>query len=105
MPTHWLHIHKAPKAIINTLERIKREFFWNDGRNTGQGQKKLHWASWNKIVMPKDMGGLGLVDLEKKNLALLTKWWWHLNKDKTSLWSQVIRGKYGRQLDPLLSYS
>lgn len=40
------------------------------------------------------VGGLGIKDLEKFNVALLGKWRWRLYHDQDSTWNQVIRGKY-----------
>jgi hypothetical protein len=43
--------------------------------------------------MPKDQGGLGVLDLEKMNIALLPKRLWKLfNED--GIWQQILRKKY-----------
>jgi hypothetical protein len=43
--------------------------------------------------MPKDQGGLGILDLEKMNIALLAKWIWKIfNED--GIWQQILRKKY-----------
>jgi hypothetical protein len=40
------------------------------------------------------MGGLGLLNTKKMNIALLTKWIWRLYQDEDNIWSRVIRAKY-----------
>ena len=45
------------------------------------------------MCLPKDHGGLGVLDLEVMNIALLSKWLWKLfNED--GLWQQILRAKY-----------
>nr|KAJ0200170.1 hypothetical protein LSAT_V11C600304690 [Lactuca sativa] len=45
-----------------------------------------------KIMAPKKVGGLGLGSIHSLNLALLTKWLWHLKNEPNSLWVKIIRG-------------
>ena len=41
---------------------------------------------------------MGVKDLHKQNLSLLTKWWWKL-ETKTGLWQEIIKAKYlGRDM-------
>jgi hypothetical protein len=41
-------------------------------------KKKYHLVNWQIVCIPKDQGGLGVLDLEKMNIALLAKWLWKL---------------------------
>lgn len=34
--------------------------------------------TWKWICLPKQLGGLGVLDLHNMNIALLLKWWWKL---------------------------
>lgn len=69
IPSHWFQIHQAPKNVIALMEKIKRNFFWNEITEASY-YRKLHWICWEKLVLTKDMGGLGLVNLEVKNISL-----------------------------------
>ena len=51
--------------------------------------------TWDKICQSKDKGGLGVIDIEKFNLALLGKWIWRLKSEEGSLWKDIIESKYG----------
>ena len=50
-------------------------------------------AKWSILCQPKDQGGLGIQNLELKNIALLSKWLYRLlTIDGT--WQQILRNKY-----------
>lgn len=52
---------KVPKGIIKKLDYYQsRFFFWQ----CDEHKKKYHLARWGILSKPKDMGGLGIVDLE-----------------------------------------
>jgi hypothetical protein len=71
------------------MDRIRNSFLWDENEN----KKKYHLVNWQKVCMPKDQGGLGVLDLEKMNIALLSKWLWKLfNED--GIWQQILRKKY-----------
>jgi hypothetical protein len=40
------------------------------------------------------MGGLGLLNTKKMNLALLLKWVWKLYNEEDTIWSKIINAKY-----------
>ena len=51
-------------------------------------------VGWNKIIRPKEEGGLRIQAAKFKNLALLAKLNWRLNQEKESIWAKVILRKY-----------
>ena len=62
-------------------------------RNELENKKKYHLVSWQNVCLPKDCGGLGVLDLETMNISLLCKWLWkHENTDGT--WQEMLRKKY-----------
>jgi hypothetical protein len=38
-------------------------------------QKKVHWVKWDRMCKPKEVGGLGIRELEIFNTTLVQKWW------------------------------
>lgn len=70
LPIYYFSLFKAPVGVIETLERIRREFLWGYDNNS----KKINWVSWSNIISSKDNGGIGLGSLAEMNLALLSKW-------------------------------
>lgn len=39
-----------------------------------EGMRKYHLINWPSVCMPKDRGGLGVVDLDVMNICFLGKW-------------------------------
>lgn len=92
------------------------KFWW--GSNTDG--RKIDWIKWEKLTLPKGLGGLGFRDLKNFNLALLaTQCWrfinsknnlvkiWKLdvtNKYKFFLWNCFFCGMQEENIPPFLSY-
>jgi hypothetical protein len=68
-------------------------FTEKDYYGKGAKVKKYHLADWNLVCSPKDQGGLGVLDLNKMNEALLAKRIWNL-ENSNGLWQTIIRQKY-----------
>jgi hypothetical protein len=56
-------------------------------------KKKYRLDKWNILCRPKEQGGLGIHDLEIKNMALLSKWLFKLLSTE-GVWQQLMRNKY-----------
>lgn len=96
IPTYWFQLFRAPKMVINQLDRISRDFYRNENPTAEVHKRRLHNIGWNKLILPKDLGGLGMMNLDLKNLTLLSKWKWKLMHDRKNLWNKIVVGKYGR---------
>lgn len=86
LPIYYFSLYKAPRKVIETLERIMRKFLWT-GSNVGN---KVHWVCWDRVTTPKKYGGLGIKRLEVVNEALLFKWAWRFRTNKNALWSKIM---------------
>ncbi|GJV32091.1 hypothetical protein Tco_1392491 [Tanacetum coccineum] len=70
---------------------IDRRFFW--GGNTEVD--KVAWIAWDKALLPRTNGGLGIGSLKPSNQSLLAKWWWRFRNEGTTIWCKVIRSIHG----------
>ena len=80
------------KTLISRLDKHRRRFFWQVTKN----RKRYYLVKWTRICRSKSKGGLGVKDLHKQNLSLLTKWWWKL-ETKSGLWQHIVKAKYFRR--------
>jgi hypothetical protein len=78
-----------PKGVLNRLDFFRSRFFWQGDSE----KKKYRLAKWSVVCSPKDQGGLGIQDIEVKNIALLGKWLFRLLIED-GIWQTVLYRKY-----------
>ena len=91
LPIYYLSLFKAPIGVLNTLEKLMRDFLWDGGDLVG-GE---HLVDWEVVCRAKEKGGLGIGNLRKRNKVLLMKWLWRLPKEDRVLWHKVIKSIFG----------
>ena len=91
IPIYFLSLFRMPSGVIKELEKIMRNFLWKSAYGDGGDQL----VSWNRVARAKNIGGLGIGRLKKKNKALLLKWLWRFPLEQESIWSKVIQSKFG----------
>ncbi|XP_071704361.1 uncharacterized protein [Rutidosis leptorrhynchoides] len=90
---YYLSIFKCPKTVIQTLEGLRRTFFWGGDDHI----KRMSWIKWDSILSSLDKDGLGIGSLEAFNLALMFKWIWRFYTQPNHLWMKVICSIYGQR--------
>ncbi|KAJ0029885.1 hypothetical protein Pint_13379 [Pistacia integerrima] len=70
---------KVPLSTCQHIERLQHSFIWGDQIE----KRKVHWVIWSTLCKPKDLGGLGIKNLQLMNEALLSK-------TLGALWSRVL---------------
>uniref|UniRef100_A0A803PT07 Reverse transcriptase domain-containing protein n=1 Tax=Cannabis sativa TaxID=3483 RepID=A0A803PT07_CANSA len=55
---YWMSIFVLPHSVTKEVEKICRGFLWEWNGN----RSKIHLASWEKVCLPKNYGGLGFKD-------------------------------------------
>ncbi|WVZ95347.1 hypothetical protein U9M48_041127, partial [Paspalum notatum var. saurae] len=89
LPMFMLFFFEAPKGVLKKLDYYRSRFFWQ----CDEHKKKYRLAKWNILSMPKDVGGLGILNLEVQNKCLLGKWLFKLLTED-GLWQDLLRKKY-----------
>ncbi|KAF7826015.1 LINE-type retrotransposon LIb DNA [Senna tora] len=84
-----------PINIHNKIDKINRNFLWGHSHDS----RKLHYVNWNTITQPKTFGGLGIRQSHKVNECYMAKILWNIKTDNNSLSSQIIKAKYGQNLE------
>ncbi|KAL9667021.1 hypothetical protein QQ045_001366 [Rhodiola kirilowii] len=87
--SYWMRVLIFPKAVIMKIISICRNFLW-PGRS--EGRRSL--VSWKDVCRPKELGGLGVKDLNLHNKAMGMGQIWDLLLDKQSLWVKWMNNYY-----------
>uniref|UniRef100_A0A8R7VD05 Reverse transcriptase zinc-binding domain-containing protein n=1 Tax=Triticum urartu TaxID=4572 RepID=A0A8R7VD05_TRIUA len=90
LPTFTMGVFKMSVGFCEKYERLIREFWWGEE----EGQRKVHWMSWDKMTKPKRGGGIGFRDMHLFNQALLARQGWRLIQNPDSLCARVLKSKY-----------
>ena len=90
MPAYTMSCFKLPVSLCKQIQSVLTRFWWD----LKPEHKRLCWVSWDKLTLPKSVGGLGFRDIEHFNDALLAKLAWRLLKNPASLLGKTLLGKY-----------
>ena len=64
---------ELPPWCLKAVDKIRRNFLWR-GRKEAKGGHCL--LAWPKVSRPKELGGLGILDLQRFGWALRVRWLW-----------------------------
>lgn len=87
IPTYTMAMFQLQVKLCDELDALCARFWWEQVRN----ERKIHWKSWDKLVIPKKEGGMGFHDLRAFNLAMLMKQGWRLLQEDDSLYIGASR--------------
>jgi hypothetical protein len=84
-----LSFFEVPKGVLEKIDYFRSRFFWQGS----DYKKKYRLAKWEILCQPKEVGGLGIQNIDVQNKCLLSKWLFKLlNED--GLWQTLLRKKY-----------
>ncbi|EOY32335.1 Uncharacterized protein TCM_040145 [Theobroma cacao] len=89
LPIYLLQVFKPPTCVIERIDRLFNSFLWEGSTGT----RKIHWASWHKITLPSNEGGLDIRGLGDVMQAFSMKLWWRF-LTCNSIWTHFIWSKY-----------
>ncbi|XP_078158180.1 uncharacterized protein LOC144553861 [Carex rostrata] len=91
IPIHFMQATRLPKGVTNHIDRMRRSFLWR-GNNPCKGIHCL--VNWERVCTLKDNGGMGIIDLDQQNQALLLKWIWKISHEREGIWASTLRLLY-----------
>ena len=89
LPIFMMSFFEIPKEVLKKLNQYRSRFFWKGYKD----KKKYRLAKWDIICRPMDQGGLGIIDIDLQNKALLSKWIINLLNGE-GMWQTLVRNKY-----------
>lgn len=54
IPTYVMSVFKLPFWVCDDLTKMMRQYWWG----VENGKKKMAWKAWDKLVLPKNKGGI-----------------------------------------------
>jgi hypothetical protein len=75
-----------PAWMYKGLTKLAKAFLWT-GTDVVQAGKCL--VAWDKIQWPLQLGGLGVLDMEKMGRALRMRWLWHQRVHLDKPWANL----------------
>jgi hypothetical protein len=86
---YMLSFLEAPKGFIQRTDIHRKRMVWQELDD----RKIYHLVNWHTVCLPKDCGGLGVLDLTTMNKSLLCKWLWKLETTQGT-WQTMLSRKY-----------
>ena len=84
-----LSFFEVPKGVLEKLDYFRSRFFWQSDEH----KKKYRLVKWSILCQPKEIGGLGIKNLDIQNRCLLSKWLFKLINEE-GIWQSLLRNKY-----------
>ncbi|XP_021986598.1 uncharacterized protein LOC110883039 [Helianthus annuus] len=58
LPIYYLSTFKEPVKVVEKHESLMKRFLWAGNDSV----KKMHWVSWDRVALPKNLGGWACVN-------------------------------------------
>ncbi|XP_060960729.1 uncharacterized protein LOC133031276 [Cannabis sativa] len=95
LPLYAMQTTKLSNRIVTRIDALVRDFWWGFEK----GNNGLHLKAWDKLCLPKSLGGLGFRKTREMNQAFLAKWGWNILNGSQSLCCRILAAKYLRGKD------
>ncbi|KAJ1704421.1 hypothetical protein LUZ63_004200 [Rhynchospora breviuscula] len=88
IPTFYMSVFRLPSWVIKEIDKRRRSFLWGKSNNNGKGIPLL---AWDRVCLPKVVGGLGVLNLRIMNTSLMLKWLWLLYTKPSAQWPTIAQ--------------
>ena len=88
IPIYHFTVFQAQKGVLKRIDRLRRSFLWRGEtpENVTGGHSLINWPT---TCLPKEKGGIGIMDLERFTRALRLRWLWFKWKQKERAWTNL----------------
>jgi hypothetical protein len=88
-PIYHLTVFRPKKWLLQAIDKIRRNFLWR-GSNPLACSGGHCLINWSITCLPKNKGGLGILDLDRFARGLRLRWMWLRWKSKDRPWTAMI---------------
>jgi hypothetical protein len=87
-PIYHLTVFPMQKWLIKQIDKLRRSFLWkgDEPEKVSGGHCLVNWPT---VCSPKDLGGLGILDLDRFARALRLRWHWNKWKSPNRPWANL----------------
>jgi len=90
MVQFWINIFPILNVVINKITSLCRNFLW-----TGDVlRSKSSLVAWKQVCLPKEEGGLAVLDIKARNDSFFAKHLWNIHLKSDSLWIRWVDHYY-----------
>jgi hypothetical protein len=86
-PTYTMCTFLLPKSVLKQIDKYRKHCLW---RGSDLNNKKPSKAAWPQVCLPKEKGGLGVIDLNAQNKSLLMKQLHKFSNRYNVPWVQLV---------------
>ncbi|KAK2417369.1 hypothetical protein QL285_039676 [Trifolium repens] len=90
IPSYVMSVYILPDTTIKEIERMMNSFWWGGGAEN----RGIKWLTWDRMAIPKALGGMGFCDLHHFNLAMIAKQGWKIMTNPQSLVAKIFKARY-----------
>lgn len=91
LPVYMLSFFEIPRKVLEKIDFLRSRFYWQ----SEDEKKKYRLAKWGVLCQPKEVGGIGIKNIDSQNKCLLVKWLFKLANEE-GMWQQILKRKYFR---------
>ncbi|KAJ4819020.1 RNA-directed DNA polymerase (reverse transcriptase)-related family protein [Rhynchospora pubera] len=91
LPSYFMSVFLLPRWLVDAIDKARKRFIWGTNQD---GKQRVHLVAWDKLCLPKAVGGLGLKNISLQNRAFLLRWLWFLYNNHNSLWFKTTSKIY-----------
>ena len=90
MVQFWISIFHIPAVVITKITSLCINFLWTEDVL----RSKSALVAWKQVCLPKDEGGLAVLDIKARNNSFFAKHLWNIHLKSDSLWIQWVGHYY-----------
>ncbi|KAK8928989.1 hypothetical protein KSP39_PZI017132 [Platanthera zijinensis] len=90
---HALTNAPMPISVLNKVNSFLKNFLWSGSSSKGV----IHYAAWENVCLPKDMGGLGIKNMTTWRRIIMGRVAARILGSDGRLLARTLGSKYGEQ--------